>query len=177
MISHSQIRLNIFNYISFYISYSQSAFLTSLPQPLFLSFMVVRCFVCLFVCFCLFHCHSHLCRPNISNTGTSVQWRLSCLFISNSIYCGFEQERRVIGSGFQLVMFELLNSEYCLLLLIQHSSGICSPYVFMYCLFRPIVAIIKYIEPLQSLFLLSAIPPYSGQCLHTGIAMYLWFYM
>jgi hypothetical protein len=34
------------------------------------------------------------------------------------------------------------------------------------------VAIIGYTEPLQSPFLLSAMPPYTGQCLHTGSVLY-----
>jgi hypothetical protein len=35
-----------------------------------------------------------------------------------------------------------------------------------------IVAIIKYMKFIQSPFLLSATPPYIGQCLHNGSALY-----
>jgi hypothetical protein len=42
----------------------------------------------------------------------------------------------------------------------------------MYCMFRPTAAIIRYTEPSQSPFFLFAILPYSGQCLHTGSALY-----
>jgi hypothetical protein len=38
-------------------------------------------------------------------------------------------------------------------------------------IFRPIAAIIRYIELLQSPFLLSAKPPNTGQCLHIGSAL------
>jgi hypothetical protein len=40
--------------------------------------------------------------------------------------------------------------------------------VHCYYMFRPTVAIIKYTEPLHSPLLLSAIPSYTGQCLHIG---------
>jgi hypothetical protein len=39
-------------------------------------------------------------------------------------------------------------------------------------MFRPTAAIIRYTELLQSPFLLSALPPYTGQCLHNGSALY-----
>jgi hypothetical protein len=42
----------------------------------------------------------------------------------------------------------------------------------MYCMFWSIAAIIRYIELLQSLFFLSAMPPYTGQCLHFWSALY-----
>jgi hypothetical protein len=34
------------------------------------------------------------------------------------------------------------------------------------------MAIVRYIEPLESPFILSSVPPYIGQCLHTGSAFY-----
>jgi hypothetical protein len=42
----------------------------------------------------------------------------------------------------------------------------------MYYIFRPIVAIIRYTKPLQSLFFLFAIPPYTDQCLQIGSVLY-----
>jgi hypothetical protein len=42
----------------------------------------------------------------------------------------------------------------------------------MYYVFRPIAAIMKYTDLLQSPFFLSAIPPYTGQCLRIGSALY-----
>jgi hypothetical protein len=45
-------------------------------------------------------------------------------------------------------------------------------YKLMYYRFRLIVAIIRYTEPLQSPVLLSAIPSYTGHCLHIGSALY-----
>jgi hypothetical protein len=59
-----------------------------------------------------------------------------------------------------------------LLLFSGHKSDINTPCVCMYYMFRPIAAIIRYTEPLQSSFLLSAIPPCTGQCLHIGSALY-----
>jgi hypothetical protein len=60
----------------------------------------------------------------------------------------------------------------CSLLIGRRNPGIDTPYVCVYYMFRPIVAIIRYIEPLQSPFLLSGIRPYSGQCLHNGSVFY-----
>jgi hypothetical protein len=51
------------------------------------------------------------------------------------------------------------------------SPGINTPYVCMYCMFRSVLAILRYIDPLQSPFLLSAMPPYIGQCLRVGSAL------
>jgi hypothetical protein len=42
----------------------------------------------------------------------------------------------------------------------------------MYYMFQPIVAIIRYTKLLESPFLLSPIPNYTGPCLHTGSAFY-----
>jgi hypothetical protein len=54
--------------------------------------------------------------------------------------------------------------------IIIHSAQFC--YKHMCHMFRPLAAIIKYIELLQSPFFLSAIPLYTGQCLHIGSAVY-----
>jgi hypothetical protein len=58
-----------------------------------------------------------------------------------------------------------------LILLSRHNSGIDTPYVSMYYMFRPSVAIIRYTELLQSPFLLLYLP-YSGQCLRIWSALY-----
>jgi hypothetical protein len=39
-------------------------------------------------------------------------------------------------------------------------------------MFQAVVAIIKYKEPLQPLFLLSAVPPHTAQCLHIASVLY-----
>jgi hypothetical protein len=50
--------------------------------------------------------------------------------------------------------------------------GINTPCVCMYYMFRPIADIIRYIELFQSPIFLSAVPPYTGQCLHIMSALY-----
>jgi hypothetical protein len=42
----------------------------------------------------------------------------------------------------------------------------------MYYVFWPMAAIIMCAELLQSYFLLFAVPPYTGQCLHIGSVLY-----
>jgi hypothetical protein len=42
----------------------------------------------------------------------------------------------------------------------------------MFYMFCPIAAIIRYTELLQSPLFLSAVPPYTGQCLYIAIALY-----
>jgi hypothetical protein len=66
----------------------------------------------------------------------------------------------------------ILYVRQCLLLPSQHDPGIDTPSVCVHHMFRPIAAIIRYTEPLQSPFLLSDIVPYTGQCLHTGCILY-----
>jgi hypothetical protein len=51
----------------------------------------------------------------------------------------------------------------CLLLFSQHSC-VNSQYVCTYYMFQPIVAIVRYVELLQSPFLLSDVLPYTGHC-------------
>jgi hypothetical protein len=51
-----------------------------------------------------------------------------------------------------------------------YDLGVC-PCVCMYYMFRPIVAIIRYIELLQSFFLF-VIPSFTGQCLHIRNTLY-----
>jgi hypothetical protein len=60
----------------------------------------------------------------------------------------------------------------CLLLLSQCNSGIDTPYICMHYMFWRIAATVRYAEPLQLPFLLSAVPPYTGQCLHIGRALF-----
>jgi hypothetical protein len=59
--------------------------------------------------------------------------------------------------------------------IIIHSTQSCykHPYIRMYCMFQPIMAIIKYIELLQSPLLLSAVLPYTGQGLYVGSVLYI----
>jgi hypothetical protein len=51
-------------------------------------------------------------------------------------------------------------------------SGIITPCVCMYYKFWLILAIIWLTEHLQSPFLLSAVPPYTGPCLHIESVLY-----
>jgi hypothetical protein len=54
----------------------------------------------------------------------------------------------------------------------RQNSGINTPHVCMYYMFHPIVGIIRYVELSQSPFLLSAMLPHTGQCLHIGSVLY-----
>jgi hypothetical protein len=63
------------------------------------------------------------------------------------------------------------------LLFSQHNSGMNTPRVSLFYVFRHIAAIVRYeyIELSESLHNPSAIPPYTGQCLHIGSALYKYF--
>jgi hypothetical protein len=80
-----------------------------------------------------------------------------------------------------MYQFQRLQILYCsvilsvrqrLLLCSEQNSGIDTPCICTYHKFRPTEAIIRYIELLQSPFLLSALPPCTDQCLHIGSAFY-----
>jgi hypothetical protein len=47
---------------------------------------------------------------------------------------------------------------------------------YIYCMSQPDVAIFKYIRSHNHLFIFLLLP-YTGQCLHMGSALYVWFYV
>jgi hypothetical protein len=58
---------------------------------------------------------------------------------------------------------------FCLL-----NYGTKTPCICTYYMFRHIAAIIRQTELLESPFFISAIPPYNGQCLYIGSALYMY---
>jgi hypothetical protein len=83
-------------------------------------------------------------------------------------YCGFKRNSFFIGvilrSPVKVESHHVYTAQ-CLLLFNRYNCGVNTPRVCMYYMFRSPVTISVYTEPLQSLFFLPAIPPYTGQCL------------
>jgi hypothetical protein len=69
------------------------------------------------------------------------------------------------------ILYSSVILEIMFIIISQHNPGINTPCFCVYCMFQPIAAIIRYIELLQSPFLLSAIPPYTGQRSRIGSAL------
>jgi hypothetical protein len=86
--------------------------------------------------------------------------------------CGQDETERNAPLLEMLYCSVTLCVRQCSFVFSLHSSAISIPCVCMYYMLRPIAVIIRYTELLQSPFFLCAVPPYTGQCLHIGSALY-----
>jgi hypothetical protein len=147
--------------------------------------------VCNLVRLLYFLCYKSVARKWIVNTSGN---RLTCILLTKVHKTSFVKMNRAL-SMFRdraqaylqiyyttLLVLEVLYSSiilcvrHRLLLFSWQNSGINTPPFCMY-MFRLIASIIRYIDLLQSSFLLSAISPHIGQCLHIWRALYMYVVM